>query len=185
MRGGRDDGFRRSQRFLRLQITLELDPGIRDVGADGRGGAVHVGSNLIGRHIFDIAQQNSHTLTFSESGEAAIEMQFALAAKEKLLRGLVGIGGVGEMIYIDERGSSRSAQEVDGCIGRDSGEPVGGLVKVLKLGLPLEGLDEGFLSQVLGIVHVADDAIDEEEDPAEVLLEKLGLGIRFGLDLRV
>jgi hypothetical protein len=39
-------------------------------------------------------------------------------------------------------------------------------VQFLELILPLEGLDEGLLGEILGIVDVADNPVDEQEDAA-------------------
>ena len=59
---------------------------------------------------------------------------------------------------------AQTAQEVDGCVRRDPGEPVGGLLQVVELVLSLEGFDKGFLGEVLGVVDVANDPVNEQED---------------------
>ena len=56
-------------------------------------------------------------------------------------------------------------QKIDGGVAGDAREPVRGFFRVFELVLPLEGFDEGFLGQVLSVGNVADDAIDQQEDP--------------------
>ena len=63
-------------------------------------------------------------------------------------------------------------KKIDGCVGGNSGQPVGGLVEILDLILPLQRFDEGFLRQILSVVHVPDDAVDLQEDAAEVVLNE-------------
>ncbi len=53
-----------------------------------------------------------------------------------------------------------------------------GLFQVLQLILALQGFDEGFLRQVLRVVHVADNAVDQKEDAALVVLHKAVLKFR-------
>ena len=47
-----------------------------------------------------------------------------------------------------------------------------GLLLILELFLPLEGLDKGLLGQVLGIGAVADNAVNLHKDPPQVLVNK-------------
>ena len=71
---------------------------------------------------------------------------------------------VRRVIDLTEGGAPVPPEEIDGRIGSDSGEPVGRFFLVLELFLVLESLDEGFLSQILSVGDVADDAIDLQED---------------------
>jgi hypothetical protein len=51
-------------------------------------------------------------------------------------------------------------QKVDGSITCDTGEPVCHLIEIFDLFLALEGFDEGFLRQVLGVIDVSHYPID-------------------------
>src|SRR5580658_9736186 len=53
-----------------------------------------------------------------------------------------------------------------------------GLVHFLQLRPVLERLDKRLLRQILGVVDVADNAINQQEDPAQVLLYESSVRVR-------
>ena len=60
-------------------------------------------------------------------------------------------------------------QKIERRIGRDARQPVRRLQLVLELILPLQRLDEGFLRQILRVGHIPDDAVNLDEDPAQIV----------------
>ena len=55
-----------------------------------------------------------------------------------------------------------------------------GFLLVLELILPLQGFDESFLREVLGVRYISYDAVDLEKDPPKIIGDKpvLSLGGR-------
>ena len=69
------------------------------------------------------------------------------------------------LVDLAKRGAPVAAQEIDRRIGGDPRQPVRGLLFVFELFLVLQGLDEGFLGQVLGVRDIAHDPVDLHENP--------------------
>ena len=62
---------------------------------------------------------------------------------------------------------------------------MGGLLIVLELFLVLQGLDEGFLGEILRIRDIPYDSVDLYEDPPQIIGDKTVLplvGLERGLD---
>ena len=60
-----------------------------------------------------------------------------------------------------------------------------GLLHILQLLLSLEGFDEGFLCEVLGIIDVPDDTVNLYKDAAQVLRDKPASALGRFLEDRV
>ena len=90
--------------------------------------------------------------------------------------------GIGDARDVAKRIFLVAAQEIDGGVGGDAGKPVRGFFEIFQLALALEGFNEGFLGEVLGVVGIADDAVDEQENAAQVLLDKAGLRVGIRID---
>src|SRR4051812_34686009 len=109
-------------------------------------------------------------------------MQLALAPQQCLFRTLEGrMSGLGKLCDIDERKFSIAPQKIDGRVGGDARKPMPGLIKVLQLRFALQRLDEGLLGEILRVVHVAYDAVNQQKDAPQILLDKAGLRVRIRL----
>src|SRR5215469_13593443 len=89
------------------------------------------------------------------------------------------------LVDFAKRGAPAAAQEVDSRVGRDTRKPVSCLLLVLELVLPLQGLNKGFLRQVLGIRHIPDDAVNLNENAPQVFRNEAVLAfkkLQTGLD---
>src|SRR5580704_10945021 len=68
--------------------------------------------------------------------------------------------------------AAAASEKVNRGVCGDSRQPMGRFVLVFELFLVLQGLDEGFLGEILGVGDVLDYMIDLPEDPPEVLGNK-------------
>jgi len=108
-----------------------------------------VAGHFLRRQAFHVAQHERRAFARAEQPQAILQVFPVLALQDQVLRGFpVAEGGV---LDFAERGPPGAAEKIDGGVGGDAGEPVGGFLLVLELFLVLEGLDEGFLGQVLGV----------------------------------
>ena len=87
--------------------------------------------------------------------------------------------GFGKGIDFGKVDAALATEEIDGGVAGDATEPLGSFLGVFELIFTLERLDEGLLSQILGIGDVADDAINDREDTAEIFADKAVLGFPF------
>ena len=56
------------------------------------------------------------------------------------------------------------------------------LLGILQLVLALEGFNEGFLSQILSVRDIAHDAVNQQENPAQIVGNKAALLLVPGLN---
>ena len=93
-----------------------------------------------------------------------------LAAQHTLLRVL----GVTLRRDVDfaKRHATVPPQKIDRGVGGDARQPVRRLLFVLELVLALQRFDEGFLRQILRVGHIAHNAVNLHENPAQVLGDK-------------
>ncbi len=86
-------------------------------------------------------------------------------------------------VHFAVRHAAVPPQKIDGRVGGDARKPVRRLLFVLELLLPLQRLDEGFLGEILGVGHVAHDAVNLHEDAPQIVGDKTVLSLH-GLEWR-
>lgn len=157
-----------------FEELLKLGAGVGDVAADGGFGAVQMGGHLFGGQFVDIAEDQCGALARGEDGQTGFEQEAALFAKHFGF----GTGRAADVeafrhfVEVSKVDTAIAAQMVEGGVGGDAGEPMGGFVEIFELLFAGEGLDEGVLGEVLRVGYVADDAVDEEEDALHVRLNE-------------
>ena len=120
-----------------------------------------------GRQPLDVAQQQCRPFPLGQDRQSFIQIRAMLRAQNGLLGGFGRLTQrLDETIDLAEVDLAVAPQKIDGRIAGNAREPVRRLVQLLQLILTLESLNEGLLGEILGIVNVADNAIDEEEDAA-------------------
>ena len=143
------------------------------MGTDGGFGAVEALGDFFGGEVFHVAEDEGGAFArgefFQPLGQplAAFSAEGSCFRRFKMpFRGLVDLA---------EHDALVAAEKIEGCVGGDSGEPVGGFIAVLELVLMLKGFDERFLGEVLSVFHVTDEAVDLAENAAHVLVDELVL----------
>ncbi len=130
--------------------------------------------NFLRGHILYIPEQQSSPLTVSQRRQSGLEVFAPLGLQYESFRAFQRRcrNRLREFIDIRETDPSMPPEEVDCRICGNPREPVSGLLQILDLILPLERFDESFLRKILSIIDIADNPVDQQEDPAQVLGDK-------------
>src|SRR5437764_9943411 len=146
-----------------FDIPAELGAPVRDMRPDCRLRAVHLPSDFFRRQTFDVPQHESRPFAGAEEAQTIFQVVPLFGPDENLFGTfVVAFGG---LVNLAEGGAPVAPEEIDGRIRGDSGQPVSGLLLVFELVLAPQGLDEGFLREILGVGGVSDDPVDLYEDP--------------------
>ncbi len=144
------------------------------MAAHGGFGTLELAGDFLGGEILDVAEDECDAFAFGKGGEAGFEARLAFGAEDDDLGVFFFGGGQGEhFLDIAEADAVMAAEEIDGGIGGDAREPVGGFFGIAELFLALKHLDKDFLGEILGVVDVADDAVDEQEHAPHVAGDEL------------
>ncbi len=173
---------------MAFEKLLKLGSRVGDVAADGGLGTIQMGGDILRGEFVDIAQQECGALTRSEDGEPGFKQQAALFAQNLRLRtgSVADMKALRHLVQFGEVHAAVAAKMIESGVGGDAGEPMRGFLQIFQLLFAGEGLDEGFLRQVLGVGDVADDAIDEQENPLHVRLHEEVMPLTSdGIDTRV
>ncbi len=140
--------------------------------------------HFFGRQIFDVTKKERKTLATSQKIQAGFQVLAMFGPKHPLLGTLETATERGRWRVVDfcKRRAAGAPEKIDGRIRRDARQPMRGFFEIFELVLPLEGLDEGFLGQVLGVLDVAHDPINEEKHAAHVFRHEAALQIRRDWD---
>ena len=167
---------------LPLQISPKLDARVGDMGSDGgleqfsRSATSSAGSPSTSR---------SSRAVRSRSVSAArprSRCSSPLVAQQRLLRALTRHVGpsfhqplrqpIGQRIDLAEVHLPVPPEKIDRRITGDSRQPVRGALGVFELVPVLQGLDKCFLRRSCASASVSDDAVNQQENPAQVIRDK-------------
>src|SRR5581483_10399444 len=145
----------------------QLHARIRDMRTNRGFRAAKPARDLLAREIFDVAKHTGGARARGQLFKTCGEPVALLGPDERsfgVFRVIVGRFG-----DLAEGDAPVAAEEIESGIGSDAGKPVCGFLLVLQLILTLESFDESFLRKVLGVMDVANDAINLEENTTEML----------------
>ena len=134
--------------------------------------------DLIEREAVLVAQDDGGALVGSKLGQGRLQRATKLLAFDRIGPGRRGrFAGSGREVGRVNRGGlrTRAAHRVDGGVVSDPEQPAGQPPRRIERGEVAEGLDEGFLCQVLGLRPVPRDTRNQADHrpliPADDLLE--------------
>ena len=124
--------------------------------------------DFFGRHVLHVAQQQRGSLAAGQHFEPAssVSRRSFRSSRCSALSSRELASGSGRSSRSEKLTASGAAQKIDGRIAGDPREPVRGLLQILQLIVALQGLDEGFLGEILSVGHVAHNAVDQQEHAA-------------------
>src|SRR5580700_8616701 len=147
-----------------FHILAQFIARVGDVRPDGGLGTIQPLRYFFGRQTLYVAQHQSGAFARGQQAQAVFQIAALLGAQQNILRTLVVAFRRGVQLAIGH--PPAAPQEIDGRIRRYARKPMRRFMLVLKLLLPLQRLDKGLLGQVLGIGHVANDAVNLHENSA-------------------
>ena len=141
--------------------------------------------NLRGRQTFDVSQDQGYAFALRKQPQAVFEIRVLFSAQYGLLWGFRG--HFWRFFDFLERHAFALTDEVERRVHRDAAHPLRRLGVVLELIAAFQRFDKCVLSKVLGVGHIADDSIDQAEDPLHVRFDErcIGVGVSLAGELDV